>query len=161
MKIKESLKKLPIVIMDIDGVLSPLHSTKEDYEIIPHDYGTWAIPYSIAGWLPYLEESSELIWGSMWEEVSNNIAQEILFKDLPYIDFKETDSSSQWLKIKAILEFLNKHKDRKVILVDDELTDDAILRLEPFGVKLFIPDGRIGLTSLEIKEITQQIKDWT
>ena len=148
-----------LILIDIDGVIAPLALDKtvsEDIRVF-HEYGDWIIPHFIANWLKRIDNVAELMWSSSWEEESNDISKVILGKDLPYIDFSMIDSSSEWLKVTAILTFIRLNLGRRILVIDDEMTVDARARLEKLGALCYIPNGKTGLTHDDLARLNKLI----
>lgn len=153
-----NIDSLPIVILDIDGVISPMYTPFKDGDfVIRNSYCTWILPVENVEWFKELDDYTDLRWGSSWEDESNLIAREFLNRDLPYLDFHSMDSTSEWTKIKTMLDFVMNNPHRQIIIVDDEMTLRDKSRLEAIGAHCYIPDTRIALTEIDRVNIMRMI----
>ena len=76
---------MKIILLDIDGVLSPLGRLNDEYVIIDLDgWSTIAIPHNNIEFIKTVNEKVKIVWSSSWEHISNNVCDKI---DLPHFSF--------------------------------------------------------------------------
>lgn len=141
-----------MLLLDIDGVMSPLNSIAYDeYIIVPNDYSTWTIPFTNYNVLmDVFESGNKVVWASAWEEVSNNINHSLKLPKFDYIKFTDT-SSYDWFKFFNVKEFVeNVDKNVEVLWVDDEIPEDVFDWIEQHENLSYIkPDSGEGLNEDE------------
>lgn len=148
-----------IVLLDIDGVIAPIYSIPHnDYFEIITDYTTWQIPFQNIDYMIdilFKTDNSQIIWASAWEEQSNLVNNNTGLPEFEYIQFSE--GTKDWLKEKDMESFIHHHqKHNNIIWIDDEIPDWLFDKYsEMDSVNLVKPDGRIGLTDEEWKNIHQ------
>lgn len=145
------------ILLDIDGVLSPLTSSNEDSIKILSDWGNWLISESIVELLYCLSFTGvKVMWISSHEETSNNIMRSLELPDLDYIEFEE--NTLGWPKQYNILETVkrilaNEGPDHKIMIIDDEIPVSLQLELQTLRVLTLVPDGRYGLLKEDVAAI--------
>ena len=146
----------PLILLDIDGVISPLGQVYNPI-VIQHPYGSWAIPEHIL-WLFKNYENYEIIWASTWEEDSNLINRDLGIKDFNFINF--TENSNIWFRFESIKNLVSKQTNRTVILIDDEIPKKVSDWCAKNSINCIKPDSVEGLTANDLKTIDKIIEDW-
>jgi len=128
-------REFPILLLDIDGALSPLPDRERYPERIPNHvagfdpavqwiWTGWA-PFDpmVPGWLARLGERCELVWATTWEDSANEMAAPDLgLPTLPTIRFSSSRPPFPWKtrshKLPYVAEFVG---DRPVAWIDDAI----------------------------------------
>ena len=115
--------RLPLLFLDIDGVLNPLSNTP------PPGFQAYFIDgYSVSlsdrhgRWLRELHETFEIVWASTWEHSANVAVGPLLgLPLLGVVEFGNDRVGDTW-KLPAVSE---RAGDRPLVWIDDELYEDA------------------------------------
>jgi hypothetical protein len=154
--------KLPILFVDVDGVIS-LFGFAPDVGQLPGplhwiDGIAHCIPAEVGGRLVRLAEAFELVWATGWEERANEHLPHLLelpFRDLPALTFegRAVFGSAHW-KVDAISDYAG---DRPAAWVDDNLNETcrmwAITRGAP--TLLVETNPSEGLTDEHVDELLE------
>lgn len=145
-----------ILLLDIDGVVSPLYNFKgDDYILVPVGYATWKIPFKTVNMiLDVAESENKIVWESTWEDVSNRINQSLDIEDFQYLEYSNNNSDI-WFKFDSVKKFLKTcPKGCQIVWVDDEIPEEIVEWSHgQSGLVCVVPDGREGLTDNEIEFI--------
>jgi len=161
MKLKETSGTT--ILIDIDGVLSPLGSTTKDAFKIQTEWCTWSINGYIAGWLYFLSKLPvNLISISAHEDNIKDLTDYFELPELDYLIFE--DNNSVWAKkdsIEAAIKSIRdiKGNSHKIVLIDDEIPVSFQIELQSLGVTTLVPDSRYGLLEKDIKTINSLLID--
>ena len=110
---------LPLLLLDVDGVLLVVHSTVDDDAEIA--YAPTLHP-AAAAWLAELAASFELVWATTWEHAANDLfAPELGLPALPVIEF-EMDHWAPTPKLPSVSDWVG---ERPCAWIDDDLQQDA------------------------------------
>lgn len=153
---------MTVIILDIDGVLSPdpdtLEQAPKGYTL--HSYGEAKAllnRQTQIGWLSYLINTHTVVWGSKREEHSNLILAMLGLKhSLPHIPIDGNDVGMGTWKLKSIRKWVEENvpADEKVIWVEDELLPDAYNWASTRGnTYLVAPALEVGLTVEDMAHI--------
>ena len=149
------------VIIDVDGVLNPTDMIDPE----SHGYKQFRSGY-INMWLKFpliktifaeLVKRAQVLWGSTWGDDANIITRQVGFPDFPSIPIDYSGTDESW-KIKSYESFLhsinfNARRDNVVIL-DDELFEDAILWGRNNNITVIPIDPTVGIT---LKDLNNRI----
>jgi hypothetical protein len=156
----------PLLLVDVDGVLSLFSGPGEEAPIRPdtHFHNEHGMGHLIAldncARLATLQDSYDLVWATGWEEKANDELLRIvgLPERLPVISFDKGkgkyDHQAHW-KLGAIEDFIG---DRPTAWLDDAL-DEACFEWateRTFPTLLVKVESRVGLDD----EACRQLKDW-
>lgn len=120
----------PVLLVDIDGVLSPLGRVADDYVAVEVTGVEVLVSPTTAGWLRELGEVFELHWASMWTDQADLYGALVGLPPLPYIDL----FGCYWTKpdhvLTAKLPLVEQYvaeelAARPVAWVDDHVWEDA------------------------------------
>ncbi len=117
------MTELPVLFLDVDGVLSPVRdSAPPGYEVSLID-GARVIWSPMHGeWLASLLERFDIVWATTWESDANRtIGPALGLPELPVVAFGPHRSGDTW-KLAAIAEFAG---ERPCAWADDRLFADA------------------------------------
>lgn len=117
--------QLPLLLLDVDGVLCPLGDRGRepliDYGVAGESY----LRYSVhtAARLRRLQESFRLVWATSWEEEANEVIAPLFdLPPLPVIVFNDDASEGESWKMPAIRDYVG---DSPFAYVDDDIGADA------------------------------------
>lgn len=116
--------KNKIILMDIDGVVSPLGVVNESRKIIDIGWSKLVIPKHIESFVKDLSDKHKVIWSSSWEKDSLVLSKKCGFNINEYLDFTKNLSNNEWFKIQSITEFCSNHTNSNIMLLDDEIEVD-------------------------------------
>jgi hypothetical protein len=155
-------KRLPILFVDVDGVIS-LFGFAPDLGELPGplhwiDGVAHCIPEGNGERLVTLAEHFELVWATGWEERANEHLPFLLglpFRDLPYLRFdgRAVFGSAHW-KVDAIDRYA---ADRPAAWIDDNLNEDcrAWARARAAPTLLVETSPPVGLTDEHVSELLE------
>lgn len=151
------------IIYDIDGVFNPFMATdllERNFVRYSKGWISWDLDLvNHAAWVRELEDYSDIVWGSTWEEESNSLAGWFHLKkvEYPHIDMSYgAGSSYQTWKLPAISNWIlnNVSAEQKVVWVEDEVYDDAETWVAQFpNILLVKTDPAVGLTLEQVESI--------
>lgn len=159
----------PILLLDIDGVISPLNTRNpENYNTIQATY-----PLDIMPQLPvYLKRFLNIVqpvWASTWADSANEekvLLDHLGLDQLPWInlhadvdqDAVELDLLDPTRKLPWIHAFAEAFPDRPIIWWEDDAYEDAENWVEARKLNcptlLISPERDIGITSAHLEETT-------
>ena len=152
-------KKKKIILMDIDGVLSPLSRVDEPYSLIKVPWATFAIPdYTLDYLKTNLMKLRGFTWSSSWENSSNAINKYLGVPNSPFIHFPDDMEETLWFKDKYLVDFCLKNCKQEILIVDDSIPKVSKLR-SISNVTLIIPDPLYGLSEDDFNRITSWLSD--
>jgi hypothetical protein len=144
---------LPLLLLDIDGVLSPTGSA------VPPGFERRSTPtYNVVigtdhrAWLQTLSDIFELVWASTWGEAGNRVYGEIHgLKTLPVIPLGDLPRDGT-RKLSAVARYVG---DRALAWVEDELYDDAQAwaRARSAPTLLVRTRASVGLTRTDVDRL--------
>lgn len=144
---------MKVILLDIDGVLSPTYSTQEDSLIVDIQWSKFKIPVRVAEFIRNVSYEVETIWASSWEYDSLEVSKELNLKIKQVIEFGDTESV--WFKIPSYLQYLKENEDKEVLIIDDEICEFKE-HFESFSnVTLICPDDRIGLSDKDFETVLE------
>ena len=143
----------PLLLLDVDGVLSPTgvavppgferRSTAEYSVVIRGEHRDW---------LGELAGGFELVWTTTWGEAANRVYGELLgLPRLPVVRLGQLPRSGT-RKLAAVQRYVG---ERPLAWVDDELYDDADewARVRPAPTLLVRTRATIGLTRADVDRL--------
>lgn len=152
-------KKKKIILMDIDGVLSPLSRVDEPYSLIKIPWATFAIPDYILDYLKTnLMKLRGFTWSSSWENSSNAINEYLGVPNSPFIHFPNDKEETLWFKDKYLVDFCLKNCKQEILIVDDSIPKVSKLR-SISNVTLISPDPLYGLSEDDFNRITSWLSN--
>lgn len=121
------------MLLDIDGVFNVDHIS-DDIEVVKHPYGRWYCKSDTLEVLVKLfyqkQDDYNFVWISSWMNESNYLNQHI---NIPAFDIiKYVTTTNGWAKANSILQFIQEHKNDRIIIIDDEIPDYFIKRLSEY-----------------------------
>ena len=151
--------ELPLLLLDVDGVVCPLGKTAVDQVAIAGAYANLSHHRLLPAWLAELAEAFELVWATTWEDDANTILSPLLgLPDLPVIGFKGTAvGPGETVKLPAVRRFVG---NRAFAWVDDRLGVDAIAWAAHRPVATFLRDidPAAGLTRHDIDALLEFVR---
>lgn len=150
------------ILIDLDGVLSPLGDTVDKFTVstkVP--YAEWHTTKTIQYAIEVLARYATLVSISTWEEDSVVFAKKAGFPVTRYLKHEYPMYDQRWFKADAIHGFLDKNKDKRIVILDDELSTQepefAALRSEWNKQGVFTPiiDGEKGINKHIMHETLQ------
>lgn len=150
----------PILLLDIDGVLAPLHSIPESipqHHITTNPYMNWVVREETATWLRTLHQANIPIrWASTWESDSNLLTQALNLPDISHLPLPR-QVTDEWMKLAAVKKFVYAQPtDRQIVWIDDEIDDAARNWASTIcNLHILVPDSRTGLTEAEMETTLQ------
>lgn len=155
------------LILDIDGVFNPFDAR---YNYVPgyfeHQDEHNRIFLNPELMNPFLDEvlkaGHSIIWGSAWEDRSNNVLK-MLGRDeqWDYIPLDTEDVGLGTWKIKSVRRWVNENltDNEPIVWVDDELEPDAEAWAEARGNMLCVTPNRFkGLNETHLQDIKNFLK---
>ncbi len=114
----------PYLLIDIDGVLSPLNRGTKPAGFERHElagYDVW-LNQQHGDWLRALGTWFGLVWATTWEHEARLLASVLFLPlDLPVIEFDRDSEDYTW-KLSDVRSFVG---DRPLAWIDDDLWKDA------------------------------------
>lgn len=148
---------MKIILLDIDGVLSPLGRLNDEYVIIDLDgWSTIAIPHNNIEFIKTVNEKVKIVWSSSWEDISNNVCDKI---DLPHFSFLQFYNTQQkhWNKLPSIVKFIEQNCDADILIIDDEVDTNAKEVLNKYkNITIIDIEPICGLSKID----KDRILDW-
>lgn len=152
---------MKIILMDIDGVLSPLGRVNGKFATVNLDgWSTVAIPADNSELLKTISKLVKVVWSSSWEFISNNICNTFGIDSFEYIEIGN-NNYSDWNKLPAIIKFIENNQHEQILLIDDEVDSVSQSILSKFNNLTIINTNPItGLSLKDRYDILQWINDW-
>lgn len=145
--------KKPLLLLDIDGALSPYIKIGEDgADDLWWVTGREGVAPQLPAWLDRLSQSFDLVWAASREDESNEIfGPAIGLGVLPVIHFTR-GAQDDTAKLSNVLEFVG---DRSFAWVDDDLFDDAYYAAQrhPSPVLLIRTRRLVGITHEHVAQL--------
>lgn len=147
----------PVLLLDIDGVLSPLGATHG-----LTSYGRsvqraqWRVRDQVAEELRALNQVCAIVWASGWEEESFVLGSELGLRADGFLDSEASFAGrSLWFKEDAVLDYLRENTHRKIIYAEDEIPTGFadICRRVHSDILVLDVDGQVGLASEDFSTI--------
>src|SRR4051812_8368919 len=124
----------PLLLLDIDGVLSPLGKIDTDECIIQgNGWTTWYIPYDTVALLHRLKDKVTFVCSSTWERDAASLFRTIFIPVEDYVIFPPT-MPEEWSKGRGYQDYIA-DAPQPLVILDDEFTEDFI--------EAFAEDGRV------------------
>ena len=139
-----------LVLMDIDGVLSPLEAVPGNPLVVRSDWATWVIKQSIAEWFCGLTDKVDVMWASTWQAEIAALDEALGIK-LPFLEFDQHHHDDEWFKTARIRQLLEGTEYEKVVWVDDEAPAD--LADEFPELEIVVPNSANGLNLHNVLQI--------
>lgn len=155
----------PVVLLDVDGVLSPFSAPKrrhwKRWARIP-GYNTDQVSLDMAAALRRVP--ADVVWLTTWNDLAvTHVAPTAGLGTYPVMDSKHGmkfggSSVSGWTKLHAVRCWLRTYGPRPLIWIDDDLntypevTEDPYLAALPHFLPV-VPNRRTGLTPDEIETV--------
>lgn len=146
---------MKVVLLDIDGVISPVYSVDRESHSIDIQWAKFVIPKDLAGFIKDLSNQVEIVWASSWEDYSFEVSKELNFNIKKHLNFND---SGKWLKTSKIREYVLANKDKDILLIDDEAQEFLSDFIDLKNLTIISPDDRIGLSKENINEIEKWLK---
>lgn len=151
------MSELPLLLVDIDGVLNPYAATTcpdgyTEYAVFPEDDQPMRIAKVHGEWLRELGESFDVVWASGWGFDAHTRLSPILdIPELPWVPFPPIPFEPA-AKVSAVGAYVGEHA---AAWVDDRLVPAAWEWAESRGVPtLLVPvDPAIGLIRRHVDEL--------
>lgn len=148
-----------VLLLDIDGVISPLGKLAEDESYVKIT-GGWNKAYLRIGvieWIKLAQEKYELVWGSSWGNESRFITDSLNLTQAPYIQVINGKCNYNWNKLDAIEQFCEQNPDKKIICVDDAATAKSLEGFKiPENITFIVPKNPLqGLSDDEMKMLLE------
>jgi hypothetical protein len=134
----------PLLLLDIDGALSPMVGRGESGEDLLWVTGIEGVDKRLPQWLEELGAIFTLVWASSWEGEANSIFGPGLgLSELAFVHFDRMGEAT-W-KLRSVLEYVGV---RRFAWVDDDIYGDALIavRDHPGGALLVKTAPRRGIT---------------
>lgn len=150
-----------LLILDIDGVLNPFgfgDSAPVGFSELVLSEGSKVflnIPVHSA-FLETVSRSSEIVWGSAWEDEANLLCEHFYMDNFRHIPLSKEDVGLGTWKIRSIKNWVQENGEnfKKIVWVDDELESDANDWAEERGDMMCVKTNPIkGLTIREFQKI--------
>ncbi len=147
--------KKKIILLDIDGVLSPLGAIDGLVTKINMDWAYLSIPDSLLSLLIKISKH-DVRWISTWGDLSNKINKKIEINVFPIVDI-ENNKSILWLKDVELIKFCKRNKRKDILIIDDEVHPDSEL-FNLRNVTIVKPNYLTGINTKEEADIRKWIK---
>lgn len=117
--------ELPLLLLDVDGVVCPIGGTATDQVPIADERRTLSHHRLLPAWLVELAEVFALVWATTWEHDANAVLSPRLdLPDLPVIEFTGAAvGPGETVKLPAVRRFVG---ERVFAWADDRLGVDAL-----------------------------------
>lgn len=167
-----SVSPLPLLLLDIDGVLSPLHPPNpEDYQQVT---ATWVMHFlpGLSKWLAEVTKLATPVWATSWQDSANldgRLRSHLGLPELPWINFQadglpvsDTKAESYFLgevtsKLRAVSALGEALSERPLVWCEDDARADAFSWIEKRNQEtpslLVRPEHQIGLTDADLDRI--------
>ena len=151
-------KKKKIILLDIDGVLSPLSLVRDECYIVNLPWTTLVIPTRICDFIHEIEDKTDILWASSWEDASLQVSRDLKLNVNRYIKFNNLISvKDEWFKISGIKKFCNENKRRKILLIDDEVESTYYELNQIKNLSTIRINPLSGITNEDMKSIREWI----
>lgn len=148
----------PLLLLDIDGALSPMIGKDEE---LGRDL-LWVtaiegVDPRLPQWLSELSELYELVWASFWEDGANrSFGPGVGLGELDYVSFA-TMGEGTW-KLPSVIAYV---KERRFAWVDDDLHSDAVQAFSHHasGALLLKTLPRTGITESMVEVLREFVNE--
>lgn len=149
-------RELPLLLLDVDGVVCPLGETATDQVPIASAYRSLSHHRLLPAWLAELAEVFELVWATTWEHDANAILAPALgLPDLPVITFTgSVVGPGETVKLPSIRRYVG---ERRFAWVDDRIGVDATAWAAHRSAATFLRDidPAAGLTRHDVDALLE------
>lgn len=152
--IKSLFKPNKIILLDIDGVIAPIGHVEQDNILVNIHWAHLVIPLDIIDFINEIPDEVKIVWASTWEDLSLIVSENCNFNIQQFITFKRK-RENEWMKIKAIEEFVNANKKSEILFIDDDLSEDNGTLSSMKNLTLLRPDSNVGLSNADKKFIEE------
>ena len=138
----------PLLLLDVDGVLSPYPECPEgygEYDFFPDDDEPVRLSQEHGDWLRELDRHFTMVWATGWGEDANRyLGPYFRIPELPVIPLPQGKYEPS-LKVKRIDDYV---RNRATAWVDDVVTEEARRWAvdRPYPTLLVEVDHEVGLT---------------
>lgn len=139
-----------IILLDIDGTIAPLGIVNDGVIVSIDGWSRVSIPSDVVEWLQVIDNDFKIIWSSTWCANSLAVSQQLNLSISDYINYTGESNEFEWLKIRQMNNFIDKHYFRNIIIIDDELPSELTFRE---GVILIRPNDLTGISNIEMKSV--------
>lgn len=139
-----------IILLDIDGTIAPLGIVNDGVIVSIDGWSRVSIPSDVVEWLQVIDNDFKIIWSSTWCANSLAVSQQLNLSISDYINYTGESNEFEWLKIRQMNNFIDKHYFRNIIIIDDELPSELTFRE---GVILIRPNDLTGISNVEMKSV--------
>ena len=147
-----------IVLLDIDGVLSPYNKLKDNFfSVVIGERHVIEVPNTMIPLLTKMKENT-LIWESTWGKESNALLNKLGLSNSKYFTYPKTHTNFNnniWLKEPSISYFVKTHPDEMILLIDDDVPNNSKL-YEFKNLTIIKPNPKFGINN----SIYDNIIDW-
>jgi hypothetical protein len=149
-------------LWDIDGVFNPFMATdliERGFVHFDQDWISWDLDLLNHGaWMRDLETKGKFVWASSWGDDSNALIKWFHLDSLhyPYIPLQMNDNHEGTWKLASVKDWVENQipADEKVVWVDDEVENDAVLWVDSRPNTLLVrTDPAVGLTEQQYQRI--------
>lgn len=149
-----------ILLLDIDGVLSPLGAPRtDDFHTIESAYGNWwTTEHHLSFLYSAIQSPAQFIWATAWEDMANLWCEYLNVPDQAYLDFSHTtNTDTSWLKLEVVQNFLETSEHEHVVWIDDDFSAAALQWGAERGIHMVQPDADVGLTTVQADEVLRML----
>lgn len=142
-----------IILLDIDGVLSPLTIVDEKtFTVKIGDDHIIEIPERLINFIKEIKKHT-VIWESTWGKYSNDLFKLLNLSDSKYLTYPHTNfNNGIWLKEPAVSYFAKTHPDDSILLLDDDVPSNSKLN-DLSNLTILVTNSKLGITSNDEKTI--------
>ena len=144
-----------IILLDIDGVLSPLAIVDEKtFTVKIGDNHIIEIPERLINFIKEIKKHT-VIWESTWGKDSNTLFKLLNLPDSKYLTYPRNRTNFNngiWLKEPAISYFAKTHPDDSILLLDDDVPSNSKLN-DLSNLTILVTNSKLGITPNDEKTV--------